>query len=207
MAGKCWIVYTDMIEAFEALKPAELGRLALCAVKYSTQGEMTELLGNERFTWPIIKSRIDEDNAKQAELSKIRKACGSKSHSKRNQMVPNGTNSYQLVPNATNCNPRDNNRDNNNNNNKKSNSNNKKFIVPTREEVRLYAQERNSTVDPDRFFDFYDAGGWADSKGTPVRNWKQKFITWEKKDAETPKKPEKITNNPFMQMLIDRGEL
>lgn len=55
------------------------------------------------------------------------------------------------------------------------------FAPPSRDEVRAYARERNSGVDPDRFFDYFSAGDWIDSEGKPVRNWKQKFITWESK--------------------------
>lgn len=55
---------------------------------------------------------------------------------------------------------------------------------PTREEVKEYAKSRNSNVDPDRFYDYFSEGNWIDSKGNPVKSWKQKFITWEKGDAE-----------------------
>ena len=54
---------------------------------------------------------------------------------------------------------------------------------PTREEVRAYAESRNSSVDPDRFFDYFTADPskpWVDAKGQRVKNWRQKFITWEK---------------------------
>ena len=57
-----------------------------------------------------------------------------------------------------------------------------KKAPPTREEVREYARSRESSVDPDRFYDFYTADperAWIDSNGKPVNNWKQKFITWE----------------------------
>ena len=53
---------------------------------------------------------------------------------------------------------------------------------PTRAEVRAYAKSRNSSVDPDRFYDYFTADPsrpWVDGKGQPVKNWKQKFITWE----------------------------
>lgn len=63
-----------------------------------------------------------------------------------------------------------------------------KVHIPTREEVREYVKSRNSSVDPDKFFDFFDAGEWVDSKGNPVLNWKQKLITWESKSKE--KKPQ-----------------
>lgn len=69
------------------------------------------------------------------------------------------------------------------NSNTKSNSKKKKerkpFIPPTLEEVEKYCKERNNGVDAKKFFDYFDAADWVDSKGNPVRNWKQKVITWE----------------------------
>ncbi len=64
--------------------------------------------------------------------------------------------------------------DNNIINNKK-----KVFTPPTLDEVRSYAIERKSLVDPVRFFEYFNAGCWVDAKGNKVKNWKQKFITWE----------------------------
>lgn len=56
------------------------------------------------------------------------------------------------------------------------------FVPPTLQEVEEYARSRNSTVDPKRFWDYFNAGGWKDAKGQQVRSWKQKFITWEGRD-------------------------
>jgi hypothetical protein len=67
-------------------------------------------------------------------------------------------------------------------NNKKSNNKKrgkKSFIPPTLEEVELYCKERNSRVDAKRFYDYFTASDWVDSKGNKVKNWKQKIITWE----------------------------
>lgn len=64
------------------------------------------------------------------------------------------------------------------------------FVPPTLQEVEEYARSRNSSVDPKRFWDYFDAGKWKDAKGQPVRSWKQKFITWENKSAETKKEKE-----------------
>nr|DAV41967.1 MAG TPA: replisome organizer protein [Caudoviricetes sp.] len=63
-----------------------------------------------------------------------------------------------------------------------------KFVPPTLEEVEAYAASRQSMVDPRRFFEYFntpDAQGrsWRDSKGNPVKNWKQKFLTWEGRDS------------------------
>jgi len=64
----------------------------------------------------------------------------------------------------------------------------KKFTPPSIEEITNYCMERKNGVDPQRFFDYYNAGGWKDSKGKPIKNWKQKMIAvWEvKKEGNKP---------------------
>ena len=57
--------------------------------------------------------------------------------------------------------------------------NKKKFIPPTIEEVREYAKSRNSNVDVQKFYDYYSVAKWHDKDGKPVKNWKQRLITWE----------------------------
>lgn len=55
----------------------------------------------------------------------------------------------------------------------------RKFVKPTLDEVIEYCKSRNSSVDPKVFYDYFEAGQWVDSKGNPVKSWKQKIITWE----------------------------
>lgn len=55
----------------------------------------------------------------------------------------------------------------------------KEFVPPTYEEVVEYAKSRGREDLARKFFDYFDTGDWIDSKGNKVRNWKQKFITWE----------------------------
>lgn len=61
----------------------------------------------------------------------------------------------------------------------KKKSTKKKFVPPTLEEIQAYCESRNSDVDPKKFFEYYQEGNWKDAKGNPVKNWKQKLITWE----------------------------
>ena len=63
-------------------------------------------------------------------------------------------------------------------NNKKTS---KQFTPPPLEEVQAYCKERNNNVDAKQFWDYYDAAGWKDQTGKPVKSWKQKMIAvWEK---------------------------
>lgn len=73
-----------------------------------------------------------------------------------------------------------------------------RFTPPTIEEIEEYAKERNSNIDAKKFYDYYTADKdpkkhWTDSNGKKVKNWKQKFITWENHSEKL--KNEFIRNN------------
>ena len=66
-----------------------------------------------------------------------------------------------------------------------------KFIPPTLDDVRAYVAERNMRPQ-------YDA------KGQPVRNWKQKLLTWEKfNGGQAARREPRSTNNIFLELLED----
>ena len=62
--------------------------------------------------------------------------------------------------------------------NKNMNMNKKEFVPPTLEEVKKYVEDKKLKVNPNEFYDYFTEGKWIDSKGKPVRNWKQKILTW-----------------------------
>ena len=54
-----------------------------------------------------------------------------------------------------------------------------RFVPPTLEEVTAYCLQRRNTVDPQRFIDHYEANGWVQGKGKPIRDWQAAVRTWE----------------------------
>ena len=78
-----------------------------------------------------------------------------------------------------------------------------RFIPPTLEQVQEYCDERCNDVDAQRFFEYYQAGGWKDAKGNPVKNWKQKIITWEKHSNGKP--VSSTSGNPFSDLKKKEG--
>ena len=81
-----------------------------------------------------------------------------------------------------------------------------RFIPPTLEQIQEYCEERNNDVDAQRFFEYYSAGGWKDAKGNPVKNWKQKIITWENRGNGKPiNYAHKSSGNPFADLLKEEG--
>jgi hypothetical protein len=62
-------------------------------------------------------------------------------------------------------------------NNKKINKKEKTFIPPLLEEVVEYFSTKGYTKQAaEKAYDYYSIANWIDSKGNPVRNWKQKMI-------------------------------
>lgn len=55
-----------------------------------------------------------------------------------------------------------------------------KLQRPTLDEVKEYCAERGNIVDAQRFFDFYEANGWCQGRGKPIRDWRAAVRTWER---------------------------
>lgn len=89
------------------------------------------------------------------------------------------------------------------NSDKENTKEKKRFAPPSLEEVTAYCRERNSPVDPRQFWEYFNTGGWKDSKGNPVRNWKQKLITWEKYDTKPTAKQDKTFADLYREMTDD----
>ena len=68
-----------------------------------------------------------------------------------------------------------------------------KFSPPTLEDVKTYSTTRGRTDLVKSFFDYYDAGDWKDKDGKPVKNWKQRFISWENRSPKSEARPEPKT--------------
>ena len=87
----------------------------------------------------------------------------------------------------------------------------KQFIPPTLEEIQAYCIERKNNVDAKKFYDYFNASEWHDSKGNKVKSWKQKIITWENNGFNNkPQAPQSTTQqgsgNIFVDLMIERGE-
>ena len=182
MAGKFWCAYHSWMPAMSALSDAECGRLFRCALKYSATGEETDLPGNERFAWSLIKPQIDMDNAKyNGKIDNLRKA-GRTSADKRQQMSTN-------VSKCSKEKEKENEVEKEKENENVSKAKARAFTPPTLDEIRTYCTERGNRVDPERFLDYYTANGWRVGKN-PMKDWKAAVRTWERSDHDKGRNPD-----------------
>jgi hypothetical protein len=55
----------------------------------------------------------------------------------------------------------------------------KEIIPPSIEDVKNYCVERKNTVDPEKWFAYYESNGWRIGKN-PMKSWRAAIRTWEK---------------------------
>lgn len=72
---------------------------------------------------------------------------------------------------------------------KDTNVSTKKFKKPLIEELNYYCQERNNSVNAEKFFDYYEANGWKVGKNS-MKNWQAAIRTWEKNTNQENKPKE-----------------
>lgn len=82
-----------------------------------------------------------------------------------------------------------------------------RFIPPTIEEVSTYCLERGNNVDPQRFIDHYQANGWVQGKGKPIKDWRATVRTWERNDFSGTGKNELACMRPNVEMRAYAAEL
>ena len=61
----------------------------------------------------------------------------------------------------------------------------------TLSEIKEYCIERKNTVNPDKFFNYYESIGWKVGKN-PMKNWKSAIHTWENSDFANNGLPKQI---------------
>lgn len=60
--------------------------------------------------------------------------------------------------------------------------------APTLDAVRGYCEQCGLVVYPENFFNFFEANGWRDGKGSPIRNWRAVLRAWNKREGHYPEK-------------------
>ena len=82
------------------------------------------------------------------------------------------------------------------NNNRITKNNNRRFTPPSLTDVTQYCQDRQNTVNPETFIDFYQSKGWMVGSNR-MKDWKAAVRTWERKQ-----KPESSDYTDTLDQLL-----
>ena len=66
----------------------------------------------------------------------------------------------------------------------------KRFIKPSLQEIEQCIKEKGYNIDAGAFYDYYEANGWVQGKGKPIKNWKAALSTWNRRSGSFGQAPQ-----------------
>lgn len=177
-------VFVDFVEDIEPLSDAEIGRLFKAMLKYAADDKyVPDLKGNERFTWATAKKMINKN------WVEYRKTCDRNKRvaDSRWSGVPDGTKSTRRYDSYQEEEKEEEYKEEYIKETLSKEREKKRFVPPSLDEVTAYCTERNNSIDPEGFIDFYTSNGWKVGKN-PMKDWKAAVRSWEQRDKRPAKK-------------------
>lgn len=221
MAGsKSIILHLDSMPQWDMLSDDQAGKLIKSLLTYAKTGEQPQ--SDDKLllmAFSFFASQVERDGQKYAKKCETNKRIAEERESrKREERARTCTNVHERAPEenarAFSCsnNNTDNDNDNNTDNDSESDNNTdagaavaaeprhtrtrseikQVFNIPTVDAVKAYCKEINSSIDAQRFVDYYQAIGWQKS-GRPITDWKAVVRMWddiERKKARSPSRRE-----------------
>lgn len=212
---KSFIVYLDSLNILSELTTQQAGELFIAIYNYHLTGEIP----SEFWIKMALASFINQwqrDCERYEETCNRNKANGLKGgRPPKNPNNPIGYNETQKTHSVI-LKPKkaDSDSDSDSENDiKEKKSIKKEFTPPTLEEVKSWFTENGSTAEAGaKAWQYYTDGNWCDSKGTPVRNWRQKMRGGRWLDAKPEQRSEgnqyqNLTNEPTYTELDEFNDI
>ena len=170
--------YRSFWEALKVLPKKDQLPFVTAICTYVFEGESKPLTGQASASFLLVKPILDKASKKAANG----KRGGSKPKANRKQTESNIEGEIEVEGEVE----REKESENDSYTAPTPSSREKRFSPPTVDEVRAYCQERNNGVDPESFVAFYASKGWKIGQ-SPMKDWKQAVITWEKRRKQEGK--------------------
>ena len=180
--GKGLIINEDVWELIDDLDGKELKNLVTCLAAFHREQELPERMKAVKGVFNRIvldNGRFDED--KRTSLSEIRRQAVNKRWEKARQA--NDTNGIQTDTkvHTTDTNIQ-NAQEENRKEEKRIEENRYRFVPPTVEEIKAYAEEKGyKNFDAERFWNFYESKGWMVGSNK-MTNYKSAISGWALRD-------------------------
>ena len=211
-------VFTDFRELMEPLDHAEKGRLFEAMLSYAMDGTEVALEGNERFVWPVARRTIDQEAAayeSKVEANRERARKGAEARWGKGTDAASMPKDAASIPKDSE-NAQEQEQDQYQDQEQKEDQyqdHSQEYVyeqpaqadthIPEREEIESYCRERKNGIDPDYFYNYYQATGWQVGQH-PIRDWQALIRAWEKRDEQRPTGPGPLTDT--VQSVLDMAQ-
>ena len=183
-----FIFYRSFWEAIREVDDAGQRQLYAAIAAFALDGIEPQLTGLIKAVWLVIRPQL-EANRKRYENGKrggAPKGSSNNPAGRRGKGAPEAPQEPKTNQELT-KNKANNNENNNENENENIESKQKKravFSPPSLDEVKEYFCGGNFTSNPAAFYDHYEANGWVQKGGKPIKNWQAAARQWERRQAE-----------------------
>lgn len=206
-----FVLYTKYLDNIQALSMEQRGMLFTSLMLYASGQEPAEMDPVTAMAFGFIKTQMDKDIQKYNETCAKRSEAGKLGGRPKKQDEAKKANGFsEKQKKQVKAKKADNDNEYDNDNDLlKENTKRKVFSPPTVEDVRAYCTERNNTVDPQTFVDFYESKGWMIGKNK-MRDWKSALRNWERSETKTRQGvTAKLTkdHNNFERRAYNMGDL
>ena len=193
-----FIFYKSFYEGIKELEPSVQCEIYNAIMEFEFNKNEVELSGIAKAIFTLIKPQLEANDKRYENGCKGGAPKGNQNAKKTTKKQPkNNQETTKKQPNEN---------ENENDNDNKKEIYKERFKKPTLEEVKEYCKQRNSSVNPNVFYEYFETGNWVDSKGNKVKNWKQKIITWEKQQPKQKINKEEIVPDWFNKDLNKKEE-
>ena len=200
------IIHSDIKDKLELLTDEETGQLFKAIIAYAEDG--TTISPGERsgavvMAFLFVRDQIERDYAKYIERQsqKDHRSETNRNNSNKRWEKERQSKSSDCNANECNCNANESDCINGNTNAslpirnsigiktpncnpKENNSKAKRFIKPTLQEIEQCIKEKGYNIDAGSFYDYYEANGWVQGQGKPIKNWKAALSTWNRRSEQ-----------------------
>lgn len=177
-----FVLYHDIRKPLAILTDAQRGKLFLAILDYSELGiepDFDDVALDLAFAF--IRQTMDSCAERWEEIREKRAAAGSAGGRRRaenaKQMQANQANAskpseLELEPELE------------LELEQKNKGTRSRFQRPTVEDVQEYCLQSGYRIDAQHFIDYYEANGWVQGKGKPIKDWRACVRTWASRDKK-----------------------
>lgn len=173
-----FLLYKSFYAPIKHLKDEELGMLFRVLFEYQDGLEVKNLPPQIGMAFAFFKNQFDLDEQKYQITVDRNKSNGSKGgRPKKEETQANPENPVGFLE------PRKAEKEKEIEKDKR-----KRFAPPSLQDIQNYCKERNNSVNPDKWLNFYQSNGWKVGKNS-MKDWKAAVRTWEGSSFDKKQEP------------------
>jgi hypothetical protein len=184
---KSFVLYCDIIHTIEQLTDEQAGHLFKHILQYVNDKNPQTDNVITKIAFEPIKQQLKRDLNKYEQIRERNKLSA--------RMRWDASACERIQNDAKNA---DNDNDNDNDNDIIKDKAPKRFQKPTIDQIREYMIEQHMIVEPDKFFNHYEANGWMRGKNK-IKDWRACVRTWK----QNQKQYNKEQTTQYKQLKFD----